>query len=235
MRILEDEITAGMCEQGVTAEAGAVALLARHARSVLAVNEVMNLTRIPAEDFVPLHVLDSLSALPFLNAEPEGAFADLGSGAGYPGIPLAVLTGRPVALVESVRKKAAFLEGVVADLCLKATVHPLRAEEVAAEHAGEFGVVVARALSALPSLVELAAPLLAASGALICMKGRPDDEELRRGDAAAALCGMKLESVTQVRVPRVDAERTIVVYRKTGASRTRLPRRNGMAQRQPLA
>lgn len=220
---------------GIDAFGDAVAALTAHATMVLEVNQVMNLTSIPEEDFVPLHVLDSLSALTFLQDEPEGPFADLGSGAGYPGIPLAIMTGRHASLVESVRKKATFLEGIAADLRLKATVHPIRAEELALRQPAAFNVVVARALSALPSLVELASPLLADSGALICMKGRPDDEELARGDRAAALCGMRREVVQGVVVPGVEAERTIVVYRKVGKPRTRLPRRNGMAQRQPLA
>jgi len=146
-----------------------------------------------------------------------------------------VLEVNKVMNLTSISAEDFVLEAVAAELCLKATVHPIRAEELAAEQPEAFPVVVVRALSALPSLVELAAPLLSVSGALICMKGRPDEDELRRGDAAAALCGMVRESTTRVSVPRVEAERTVVVYRKTGAPRTRLPRRNGLAQRQPLA
>lgn len=235
MDTFEGQISAGMREMGLTPDTGVVDRLSLHARKVLEANETMNLTAIPAAAFVPLHILDSLSALPFVQAEPPGAFADLGAGAGYPGIPLAICTGRPVSLVESVRKKAAFLERVRADLCLEATVHPIRAEELAATRPGAYSVVVARALSSLPSLVELAAPLLASGGALICLKGAPEASELERGDSAAAQCGLAREKTESVSVPGVDAARTIVVYRKRGAGRTKLPRRTGLAQRQPLA
>jgi 16S rRNA (guanine527-N7)-methyltransferase len=235
METFEIQITRGMTALGLEPSADVVGLLALHARAVLEVNAVMNLTSIPESDFVTLHVLDSLTALPYLNAEGDGSFADIGSGAGYPGIPLAIASGRPVALVESVRKKAAFLESVSATLRLEATVHPVRAEELASEHGEEFQAVVARALSALPSLVELAAPLLAPGGALICMKGRPEPTEVERGDRAARMCGLSLESTSSVTVPGVEAERTILVYRKLGRPTVKLPRRTGLAQRQPLA
>ena len=235
METVEEQITSGMDALGLAHDATAIERLALHARRVLEVNEVMNLTSIPEAEFVPLHILDSLSALPFISGEPEGPFADLGSGAGYPGITLAVMTGRPVSLVESVRKKAAFLERVCTELCLEATVHPIRAEELALMQGQRFGIVVARALSALPSLVELAAPLLSPGGVLLCMKGKADPVELERGDVAARLCGLQRERTEAVCVPRVEAERTIVLYRRVAAPRVPLPRRNGLAQRQPLA
>jgi 16S rRNA (guanine527-N7)-methyltransferase len=209
--------------------------LLAHAEAVIAANETMNLTTIAPEDYAGLHILDSLSALPQLLAAPRGIFADLGSGAGFPGIPLAIATGREVHLVESVRKKAAFLTRVCAELRLEATVHPIRAEELAPLRAGAYSAVVARALSSLPSLVELAAPLLGRDGVLICLKGAPEEAELKRGDAAAAICGLVREHTESVTVPFVAGQRTIVVYRKTQPARVRLPRRIGLAQRQPLA
>lgn len=229
------EIQAGLTLMGVPCGPEQSAQLIAHLDLVAEANASFNLTTISAEDAIKMHVLDSAAAAPFLQSAPEGGFADLGSGAGFPGIPLAILSGREVTLVESVKKKAAFLERVAADLCLKATVRPVRAEELAQERPGSFSVVTARALSSLPSLVELASPLLCAGGLLICLKGRPDDIELARGDAAGALCGMRREESIAVKVPGLDAARTVVVYRRLRKSRTRLPRRNGMAQRQPMA
>lgn len=229
------QIADGVREMGFAVNDAAVARMVQHAEGVLAANETMNLTTIPPEQFVGLHVLDSLSALPHLEAAAPGGFADLGAGAGYPGIPLAIASGRPVDLVESVRKKAAFLSRVCAELCLEATVHPIRAEELALVNGGAYSAVVARALSSLPSLAELAAPILSAGGVLICLKGSPEASELERGDAAAHLCGLKRQTTESVTVPWVDAQRTIVVYRKVGPARIPLPRRVGLAQRQPLA
>jgi 16S rRNA (guanine527-N7)-methyltransferase len=220
---------------GLSPEEWQTAALMHHLLAVLATNKVMNLTSIDESDAIPLHIIDSLSALQWLQEAPSGVFVDLGSGAGFPGIPLAVVSGREVALVESARKKAEFLRNLVAELCLEATVHPIRAEELAREMPGEFAAATARALSSLPSLVELAAPLLQLGGTLIAMKGRMDEAEIRRGDAAAELCGMQRECSQIVVVPGVKAARSIVTYRRMSSPRVRLPRRPGMAQRRPLA
>jgi 16S rRNA (guanine527-N7)-methyltransferase len=235
METMEQQVRKGAEALHLSMSEEALGLLARHARLVLAANETMSLTTISEDQFAGLHILDSLAALPYLDSAPDGAFADLGTGAGYPGIPLAIASGRPVVLVESVRKKAAFLQAAAAELCLKATVHPIRAEELALTSAGSFVAVVARALSALPSLVELAAPLLVEGGLLICLKGAPAPAELERGDRAALRCGMKRVCSEEISVPFVEGQRTIVVFRRSGRASVRLPRRPGMAQRQPLA
>lgn len=228
-------IASGLEALGIAADAQQLALLAEHLEMVFEANETLNLTSIDPVDAVALHVLDSATAAPFVMAAPEGAMADLGTGAGFPGVPLAILTGREVSLVESVKKKASFLALVVEALCLKATVHPIRAEELALEQRGAFSVVTARALSSLPSLVELASPLLRENGRLICLKGRMEDDELRRGDQAAALCGMVRLETQSVAIPGVEVARVIVVYERAGRSVRKLPRRIGLAQRQPLA
>lgn len=220
---------------GLDAGPDVVARLALHIERVLEANERFNLTSIDAADAVSLHVLDSCAAACALADAPAGQFADLGSGAGYPGIPLSLVSGRPVSLVESVGKKAAFLNEMTRELRLNATVHGIRAEDLALAHREEFAAVTARALSALPSLVELAAPLLMRDGLLVCLKGRPAPEEMRAGDATAALCGMGAGRLVSLYVPGVDAARCVVLYRRTGRPRLKLPRRVGLAQKSPLA
>jgi 16S rRNA (guanine527-N7)-methyltransferase len=229
------EIDEGLTALGIEHSGEQVFALERHLQLVAEANAAFNLTTIPPEQSVALHVMDSVVALPFLVAAPTGEFADLGSGAGFPGVPLAVLTGRQLTLVESVKKKAAFLESVVGELRLEATVQGVRAEELAGERPGAFAAVTARGVSSLPSLVELAAPLLAPDGLLICLKGAPEETELTRGDLVARRCGLTRVETAEVDVPGVEARRTIVVYRRTGPAGVSLPRRNGMAQRQPLA
>lgn len=229
------QIEEGLSALGIVHTAEQVLALERHLRLVAEANAAFNLTTIPVEQSVALHVMDSAVALPFLKEAPTGEFADLGSGAGFPGVPLAILSARPVTLVESVKKKAAFLQSVVGELRLEATVRGIRAEELAGERPKAFSAVTARAVSSLPSLIELAAPLLAADGLLICLKGAPEEDELARGDLVARRCGLTREETVHVDVPWVDARRTIVVYRRTRSAGIALPRRNGMAQRQPLA
>ncbi|MDO9557664.1 MAG: 16S rRNA (guanine(527)-N(7))-methyltransferase RsmG [Coriobacteriia bacterium] len=221
---------------GVTATDDQIGTLAAHAEAVLQRNRVLNLTRItlPA-DVIRLHIVDSATALAFVDTAPGGAVADLGSGAGYPGLVLAVLSDRDFTLVESVKKKAAFLREVSQDLRIDVSIVDRRAEELALDGRGMFAAVTARALSSLPSLVELAAPLLAKNGILVALKGAPTAEEVRAGERAARLCGLVPEEVHRVVLPGGSEVRTILTYRVDCAALVRLPRRPGMAQRQPLA
>lgn len=226
------DVAAKLAAAGVRIDESQAALLARHSTLVLTANQRMNLTRITdPEEVVALHIVDSLAFLP--HAHPGvGRLLDMGSGAGFPGIPLAIL-GFDVTLCESVKKKAAFLQDVVSELGLLVNIEPLRAEELAVESRGAFSTVIARALSSLPALVELASPLLCAGGCLIAMKGRLESGERARADAAARLCGMTPASSVPYVLERGE-ERTVCVYVKSGKSSLRLPRRPGMAQKQPL-
>ncbi|MDO8963554.1 MAG: 16S rRNA (guanine(527)-N(7))-methyltransferase RsmG [Coriobacteriia bacterium] len=235
MNDYRERIAAGLAITGVPYTTGQVELLARHLEAVEEANQHFNLTTIKPDQGVELHVLDSAAACAVLQSAPGGRFADIGSGAGFPGIPLSVLSERDVVLVESVRKKGAFLQRVTEELRLQATVHQVRAEELAKAPGMSFAAVTARALSSLPALVELSAPLLQDGGLLICLKGEPTTDELERGSLAAVRCGLQRVSYERVQVPFLDAARTLVVYRKVGRPRIALPRRPGMAQRQPLA
>ena len=209
--------------------------MAEHLEMMEAANELFNLTSIPRADWLWAHLLDSLSCASDLAGCIPGAFADLGAGGGFPGIPLAIASGRHVTLVESVKKKAAFLEKVLMQLEIQGTVEPVRAEELAIRAPSSFAAVTARALSGLPSLVELAAPLLKQGGRLICLKGDPQADELTAGARAARMCGLELVESRRVAVPMTDARRTILTYESVRRPKVKLPRRSGMAQRQPLA
>ncbi|MDO8846945.1 MAG: 16S rRNA (guanine(527)-N(7))-methyltransferase RsmG [Coriobacteriia bacterium] len=207
-------------------------LLARHAELVLEANQHINLTRITApEDVMRLHLADSLM---FVNlVEPlRGPILDVGSGAGYPGIPLAIM-GYDVQLCESVKKKAAFLAGSVQSLNLPVQVHAVRAEELAATAPGQYNTVVFRAVSSLASLVELASPLLRDGARAIALKAAVTEDERRAGARAGSLCGMKPVDERRYTLPSGE-NRTVLVYERTGSASTRLPRRPGLAQNHPL-
>jgi 16S rRNA (guanine527-N7)-methyltransferase len=234
--VLDQAIREALRRMAVDADEQQVSALVIHAEMLVEANKEQNLTRIVApEDVALLHVADSLAALPHLLRSPMGRFADLGSGGGYPGIPLAIMTRRPLTLVESRGGKATFLSKVVDALGLDAEVRPARAEELALTDAGVFSAITARALAALPALVELAAPLLAPGGSLVAMKGEPEAAELQSGEKVAAMTGMAVRSVERVTLPGSEAKRTIIVVQKVGKPKVRLPRRPGMAQRHPLA
>lgn len=219
-------------------DAEPLSAMLRHLDYVISVNETLNLTAIrDVSDAVRLHILDSLLAIREVQEAPPGALVDLGTGGGFPGVELALATGRTTLLVDSVGKKAAVIQRFLVQESLDSwiSVSTSRAEELGRTEAGKFAVVTARALSALPSLVELAAPLLVRDGRLIALKGRPDDEEIRRGECVARLCGMALVSRRRVTLPDGGEQREILVFARRTKPQIALPRRVGLAQKQPLA
>lgn len=222
---------------GLVLPAGTSSILVEHMLLVLAANTSMNLTRIvEPRAALRLHVVDSLMALREVNSSIPGQLLDLGAGPGYPGVPLAVASERDALLVDSTAKKIAVLAGILGECGLGARIHTeaARAEQVAISRPGAFAVVVARAVSALPSLVELAAPLLMPGGTFVALKGQPSPEELERGRSAAGIVGLEEMAVRRVVLPG-DERRTIVTYRGVGVSEVQLPRRTGLAQHDPLA
>lgn len=227
-----DSVRAALSAVGVSATKQQAELIARHAALVAEANTRMNLTRITdPDDVLALHVVDSLAFVEHCEAL-SGRIIDIGSGAGYPGVLLSIL-GHDVWLCESVKKKAAFLAECVADLGLNATVQPLRAEELALAAPRSADVVIARAVSALASLIELASPLLKNGGRLVALKGSPQEQELAMAAKVAPMCGMVQTAACSYSLPSGE-ERTLVVYERSGFASVTLPRRPGMAQRQPL-
>lgn len=211
-------------------------LLDLHLKLVLKENERSNLTRIlDWQQGQLLHIEDSLVGLQEFKRAPSGLAADLGSGGGFPGIPLAIASGREILLVDSVAKKTAALDRMIEELGLQDQVSTYtgRSEELALEMPGLFSVITARALSSLPSLLELAVPLLSLDGQLICYKAAVEEDELEQAAGLEEKLGMKLVSTRTVRLSDGETNRTILVYEKVGEPMVLLPRRPGMAQKRP--
>lgn len=232
---LSEQIQLAITAAGLSLDATQVRMLVRHAELVLEANEHVNLTRIVEPQAVAVrHVVDSL--VPYsLVGSPDGSFVDIGSGAGYPGIPWLILTGAQGTLCESVGKKAKFLERCVAELALNGSVYAGRAEELAAVRGAEADVVVARAVSTLGALVELASPLLREGGRLIALKGQPSADEIEHAKQTAEMCGMMQQAVYEFRLPIMNEPRTVFTYLRSGSPAVKLPRRVGLAQKHPLA
>jgi len=188
-----------------------------------------------ANSVMKAHITDSLSALETSFVSEASAIADLGSGAGFPGLPLAIaLPGARVALVEATGRKCDFLRGLVEglDLANVEVVHA-RAEEWA-EGLGRHDLVTARALAPLATLVEYAAPLLEVGGRLVAWKGRPESAEEADGAAAAVTLGMEAERMVSVQPFPEAQNRRLYVYLKVGSTPNGYPRRAGMARKRPL-
>lgn len=212
--------------------------MVRYLEGILEVNKTLNLTRIDSfEEAKILHIEDSLVALEEFNAAPEGLYGDLGTGGGFPGVPIALATGRPTILVDSVGKKLNAIESVLDSVGIEADISTYhgRIEDLAKDRKGAFSVLSARALSKLPSLLELSAPLLKNGGELICYKAKPSDDEIASSIAAGEIVGMELVSRRNAKLSDNETMRTILVYRKTKKSKIKLPRKVGLAQKQPLA
>ena len=195
----------------------------------------------PAEA-LQLHVADSLSGLAVPELASARRVADVGAGAGFPGLALAVaLPGAEVDLIESTGRKAA----VIARLAQAARLSNARAVTARAEEWGAtaaalggggeaYDVVTARAVAALPVLAEYAAPLLRIHGVLAAWKGARSAEEESAGRVAADALGLSVEGVLHVEPFEGARERHLHVYRKVAATPARFPRRPGMAVKRPL-
>jgi 16S rRNA (guanine527-N7)-methyltransferase len=211
--------------------------VADHVRLMLAWGEAMNLTAIrdPA-DVARLHVADSLSAVPVLTARSVTGLIDLGSGAGFPGLPLAIALGCEALLVESVGKKARFLEAAVAATGVggRVRVAAMRAEALAADraHRERWPAVTARAVADLAELVEVAFPLLRRRGILVAWKrGDLAAEHAPARRAVDALGGGRID-VEDVAVTSLRGHRLVIVT-KLGTTPPGYPRDPAARRRRP--
>jgi len=184
-----------------------------------------------------LEPLALLAALEEIDALGKTAI-DIGSGAGFPGLPIKIV--RPtlnLTLLEANAKRAAFLERLVQRLSLeRVTVVNDRAEEVAhnPEHREAYELVLARAVAPLPTLVELTLPFLRLGGVLAAPKGSGAPREAREAAAALRACGGHVESIHRLHIPGAETSPTLVIVRKASDTPQRFPRRTGIPAKRPL-
>lgn len=203
---------------------------------VIEKNKVLNLTRIDSfEDAVILHLEDSLSIYPeFMHS--SGEFCDIGTGGGFPGLPLAIASGRKGILLDSVKKKALAVQEFVEELSLTGQVQALgmRSEELCAERFEEFDTVVARAVDKLSVVEEYASPLLASGGHLIAMRGTESLEDEKAAQIASEQLGLQMIEKRAFSLGPDEVARSVYVFEKNGSPSIKLPRRPGMAHKKPL-
>ena len=196
-------------------------------------NEVMNLTAItdPVQ-VAKLHLLDSLTVLKTANLEGK-TLIDVGCGAGFPGVPLAIACkDAQVTLLDSLGKRVAWLAETLPGLGVDAECVTARAEEAAASRREQYDYATSRAVARLNILLELTAPFVKVGGAVLAMKGAAAQEELEEAKNAIRLLGLKLEKVHKF--PIDGADHCVIVLRKVAPTPARFPRRYAKIKQMPL-
>jgi len=212
-------------------------LLESYMKLLLQENKKTNLTRIlDPEDILEEHFLDSLAGLKEGDRHKGLALLDLGSGAGFPGLPLKIyLPQLKVTLLDSSRKKIDFLRMVIRELRLKETVaiHQ-RAEDLGRTNGREeYSWVTTRALAPLVVTSEIALPLVKVGGYLWALKGPAAFQELSEADDIIQLCGGKLIKSIRYSLPRSGKSRIILVFEKVKPTDSSFPRKAGIPQKRP--
>ena len=201
-------------------------------------NKVMNLTAIEEEEEVNYkHFLDSVLPLTMVDIKKGASFIDIGTGAGFPAIPMKIM--RPdikMTLLDSLNKRIRFLEEVNEDLSLgvENLIHG-RAEELGrqSKYREQFDIVIARAVSQLNTLSEYALPFVKPGGYFIAMKGPKAEEEIAAGENAVKLLNGKIELVKEYSLTG-EEERTLILIKKTGNAAKKYPRGGGKPKKAPL-
>ncbi len=231
---MRDTLERGLRSLGI--DPGVIPALERFAGMMLERNKVMNLTAITEpRDVAALHLLDSLALLPLAGLKDE-RLVDVGCGAGFPGVPLAIAgPSLEVTLLDSQRKRVDFLEEAREALGLEnaVCVHG-RAEEFAGERREQFDAAVSRAVAALPVLCELCLPLVKVGGRMLAMKSANSEEEINGAERAIKLLGGQLEWVKDYQVPTTEVVHRLVCIRKVSATPGKYPRRFALIKKQPL-
>jgi 16S rRNA (guanine527-N7)-methyltransferase len=208
-------------------------------RELIEWNSRYNLTAIDDPQKIRIkHFLDSLTCMLAMRDTPIDRIIDVGTGAGFPGIPLKIICPWiKLTLVESVGKKTTFCQHIVDTLKLKdVEVRKERVESVGChpEQRQKYDWAFARAVAALPVLVEYLLPLVRVGGSALAMKGESGPEEAHAAEKAIQLLGGQLNKLVQVTLPGVEEERFLVVISKTAATPDRYPRRVGIPSKKPL-
>jgi 16S rRNA (guanine527-N7)-methyltransferase len=222
------ELEEGLKGLALSATSLQVEALLRYLDALEETNKSFNLTRIPRKDYVKLHLLDSLAGLSVVPLGAESAIIDIGTGAGFPGVPLATLLPQAhVTLLDSTLKKVRFAaESAKSSGITNVSGLHARAEVIAhdPQFREAFDVVVSRAVAPYPRLVEWMLPLVKPGGVAVALKGSGYEQEMEGCSDLLAALGGGSPQVHAVRLPGTDIERFIIAIPKVGRTGRKLPR-----------
>ena len=234
-----EALRAAAAEAGIALSEAQLAAFTRYYELLIAWNEKMNLTALTAPgDVAVKHIIDSLTAYDAALFGGAPAVIDVGTGAGFPGLPLKIFAPDiRLTLMDSLGKRVRFLETVVSELGLTdvACIHA-RAEDAARDRAyrEHYDIAVSRAVARLPVLLEYTLPFVRQGGTLLALKGRQYQEEVDEAARALKLLGGTLRDVRPVHLPGLDDVRAVIIVRKERPTPRAYPRKAGTPAKKPL-
>ena len=236
----EMELSARLTECGIPHDAALPGKLLRYHAMLMDWNTRMDLTAVTEEaEMIDKHYVDSLIALSVPGLIPRtGTLIDVGTGAGFPGLPLALACPElRVTLMDAQKKRLNFLQAVIDDLQVRnVTLVHARAEDGAQfpQHREKYDVAVARAVASLSVLSEYLLPFVRVGGKAVCWKGPALSEEIQQGRRAAHLLGGRVEEPLNVTIPGRDWQHTLLPVSKTAKTARQYPRKAGTPSKSPL-
>ena len=230
--MMKQTLLAGLPQLGLELDDATQDTLCAFGAAMVKQNEVMNLTGITDDKGVAnLHLLDSLTVM--ASADLHGkTLIDVGCGAGFPGVPLAIASGAKVTLLDSLGKRMKWLESCLPTLGIEAECITARAEEAVATRRESYDFATSRAVARLNILLELTAPYVKVGGAVLAMKGAAAKEELAECGNAMKKLGLKLETVKEF--PIDGTNHAVIVLRKVAPTPKQFPRRFAKIKQAPL-
>lgn len=230
---MKNTLTEGLTQLGLTLSETQMDTLCAFGKAVVKQNEVMNLTAITEDTAVArLHLLDSLTVL--CCADLKGKrLIDVGCGAGFPGVPLAIACPEAkITLLDSLGKRMKWLETVLPTLGIQAECVTARAEEAVVQRREQYDFATSRAVARLNILLELTAPYVKVGGAVLALKGAAAKEELAECKNAIRQLGLRLEAVKEF--PIDGTSHAIIILRKVAPTPKQYPRRYAKIKQSPL-
>ena len=230
--MMKQTLSAGLPILGLDLSEEIQEKLCAFGRAMVKQNEVMNLTGITDDKGVAnLHLLDSLTVMASAELKDK-TLIDVGCGAGFPGVPLAIASGAKITLLDSLGKRMKWLEEILPQLGIEAECITARAEEAVATRRESYDFATSRAVARLNILLELTAPYVKVGGCVLAMKGALAQEELAEAASAIKKLGLKLETVKEF--PIDGTNHAVIVLRKVTPTPKQFPRRFAKIKQSPL-
>jgi len=224
---------------GIAASEETLSKFKEYMERVLSWNEKVNLTTITEEtDFIKKHLIDSILCIGFVEIRNAESIIDIGTGAGFPGVPLAlVFPNKQFLLLDSTGKKIKILRDITEKLEIKniKLIHA-RAEDLAhrEEHREKYDACVSRAVANLSILSEYCLPFVKTGGSFVSYKGPDAEEEVKAAETAVKTLGGELAGIRKIELDGFDLDHSFVVIKKINNTPDKYPRKAGIPEREPL-